>query len=71
MAVQVTISSVTGTSPYDLYICASGVTSCIYIATINSAPYVFNVPSPLDVQSELCVKLVDTNGCEITECGSV
>jgi hypothetical protein len=32
---------------------------------------VFDVPAPLDAQSELCVKVIDTNGCIITQCGSV
>ena len=63
MAVQVTINSLSGTPPYDLY-----VSNCIYIATINLTPYVFNVPPPLDSESSLCVKVVDVNGCIITEC---
>ena len=71
MAVQVTINSLTGTSPYDVYVCDSVLTNCVYIATINSTPYFFDVPAPLDAQSELCVKVVDTNGCIITQCGSV
>ena len=71
MAVQVTINSLTGTSPYDVYVCDSLVSNCVYIATINSTPYVFDVPAPLDVQTQLCVKVVDTNGCIITQCGSV
>jgi hypothetical protein len=71
MAIQVTIDSLTGTSPYDVYICDSVLTNCVYISTINSTPYVFDVPAPLDTQTELCVKVVDNNGCEITECGTV
>jgi hypothetical protein len=43
----------------------------VYIATINLTPYVFDVPAPLDAQTELCVKVIDTNGCIITQCGSV
>jgi len=68
MAVQVTINSLTGTSPYDVYICDGLVSNCVYIATINSTPYVFNVPAPLDSESSLCAKVVDENGCIITEC---
>jgi hypothetical protein len=71
MAIQVTINSLTGTSPYDVYVCDSVLTNCVYIATINLTPYVFDVPAPLDAQTELCVKVVDTNGCIITQCGSV
>ena len=68
MAIQVTINSLTGTSPYDVYICDGIVSNCIYIATINLTPFVFDVPAPLDSESSLCVKVVDVNNCIITEC---
>jgi hypothetical protein len=68
MAVQVTINSLTGTSPYDVYICDGSVSNCVYIATISSPPYVFDVPPPLDTETSLCVKVIDTNGCIITQC---
>lgn len=71
MAVQITINSLTGTSPYDVYVCDSLVSNCVYITTISSPPYVFDVPAPLDSQSELCVKVVDNNGCDIIQCGTV
>ena len=71
MAVQITINSLTGTSPYDVYICDNLLSNCVYIATINLTPFEFDVPAPLDAQSELCVKVVDTNGCIISQCGSV
>jgi len=71
MSTQVTINSLTGTSPYDVYVCDSNVLNCVYIATISSTPYVFDVPPPLDAQSEICVKVVDINGCEIIQCGAI
>jgi hypothetical protein len=43
----------------------------VYIATISSTPYVFDVPPPLDAQSEICIKVVDINGCEIIQCGAI
>ena len=54
-----------------MYVCDSNVLNCVYIATISSTPYVFNVPPPLDAQSEICVKVVDINGCEIIQCGTI
>jgi hypothetical protein len=71
MSTQVTINSLTGTSPYDVYVCDSNVLNCVYIATISSTPYVFDVPPPLDAQSEICVKVIDINGCEIIQCGAI
>jgi hypothetical protein len=71
MSTQVTINSLTGTSPYDVYVCDSNVLNCVYIATISSTPYVFDVPPPLGAQSEICVKVIDINGCEIIQCGAI
>jgi hypothetical protein len=71
MAVQVTINSITGQSPYDVYICQTGGTSCFYIATINSAPYVFDIPIPYDSSEAYMLKLIDNIGCEITGIQSV
>lgn len=68
MPVQITVNDVTGTTPYDLYVCDSGYTSCVYITTFASPPYTFDVPSPLDSLTTICVKIVDNNGCEITDC---
>jgi hypothetical protein len=68
MGVQINISSVTGTSPFDLYVCDTGLTSCTYVVTFASAPYVFNLPSPYDTYSEFCVQIIDANGCWIVDC---
>jgi hypothetical protein len=66
MAVQVTINSVTGQSPYDIYICQSGGTGCFYITTVSIIPYVFDIPAPYDVSSSYMLKIVDSNNCVIT-----
>jgi hypothetical protein len=71
MAVQVTINSITGQSPYDVYICQTGGTSCFYIATISSAPYVFDIPVPYDSSEAYMLKLIDNIGCEINGIQSV
>jgi hypothetical protein len=66
MAVQVTISSITGQSPYDVYICQSNGSGCFYISTITTTPYVFDIPSPYDTSSSYQLKVVDANNCTIT-----
>ena len=70
MAIEVTINSLTGTSPYDVYICQFDGTGCFYIDTITSGefPYVFDVPSPYNSASAYCVKVIDNLGCVITGC---
>jgi hypothetical protein len=50
MPIQITINAMTGSSPYDVYLCDSQIINCFYITTITSLPYVFDVPPPLDSQ---------------------
>jgi hypothetical protein len=66
MALQVTINSITGQSPYDVYICQTGGTGCYYMTTISSAPYNFDIPAPYDTSSSYMLKLIDSNGCIIS-----
>jgi hypothetical protein len=73
MPVQVTLNSLTGTSPFDVYICQFNLTGCFYIDTITSSniPYVFDIPAPYDTAESYCVKVVDNDGCVISGCGQV
>jgi hypothetical protein len=66
MAVQVTISSVTGQSPYDVYVCQTNGSACFYITTISSTPYVFDIPVPYNILSAYMLKLIDGNNCIIS-----
>lgn len=73
MAIQVTISDITGATPYDIYICQSGGTGCFYISTISSTdlPYVFDIPAPNNTSTSYMLKVVDTNNCQITGISTV
>jgi hypothetical protein len=69
MSVIVNIDSIiSGTSPYDVWICdkcdSSGV--CQYIATFTDAelPYSFTLPSVYETYPSYVVKVIDDNGCE-------
>jgi hypothetical protein len=66
MITQLTISSITGQSPYDIYVCQTGGTGCFYITTISSVPYTFNIPAPINNYSAYMLKIIDNNGCVIT-----
>lgn len=66
MAVQVTINGITGTSPYDVYICQSNGTGCFYISTITSLPYVFDIPEPYNTATSYMLKVIDANNCVVT-----
>lgn len=73
MAVKVTISGITGVTPYDIYICQSGGTGCFYISTITDAqvPYEFDIPAPYDTSNSYMLKLLDNNNCIISGITSV
>lgn len=64
---QVTITTINGTSPYDVYICDPAYTSCFYVSTITLGmiPYTFNVPFLYSSFATVGVKIVDTKGCII------
>jgi hypothetical protein len=69
MGTNITISSITGISPYDVYVCDTGYTTCIYVSTINSGnlPYSFMIPSIFPSLTNFVVKVIDDNDCTIIE----
>lgn len=68
MAIKVTISNITGATPFDIYICQPTGSSCFYIDTITSSelPYIFDIPVPYDTGTEYMLKVIDNNNCSIT-----
>lgn len=66
MSIQVNINSITGQTPFDIYICQSDGFDCFYMETITSAPYSFFIPSPYDKSYSYMLKIIDDNGCIIT-----
>ena len=66
MGLEVTINGITGTSPYDLYVCQPNGNGCFYISTITSTPYVFDIPEPYNSSTSYQLKVVDENNCTIT-----
>lgn len=71
MGVTVSISSITGTSPFDVYICQGDGSGCFYISEINTVPYTFEIPPPYDTSLEYMLKIVDADGCQITGIKSI
>jgi hypothetical protein len=69
MGTNITISSITGITPYDVYVCDTGYTTCIYVSTINSGnlPYSFMIPSIFSTLTDFVVKVIDDNDCTIIE----
>jgi hypothetical protein len=69
MPTEITITSVSGATPFNVYICDDPIITCVYVDTITVAniPYSFNVPSILDGQTSYNLKVVDNNGCTVEE----
>lgn len=64
---QIAISGITGTSPYDVYVCDITNTFCYLISGATSMPPAINfiVPPPLNNVNSLLVKIIDYGGCEL------
>ena len=69
MDTNITITSITGITPYDVYVCDTSYTTCTYVSTINSGdlPYSFMIPSIFSSFTDFVVKVIDDNDCVITE----
>ena len=73
MPSSVTVSNITGVTPYEIYLCMSDLSSCYYIDYISSTqlPYNFNVPIPIQDMGRYCLKVIDNDGCIITNCFTI
>lgn len=67
MPTDITINTIGATPPYNIYVCDNPITICIYIDTINSLPYSFQIPDILNYQNEYNLKIIDNTGCEILQ----
>jgi hypothetical protein len=64
MANTLVINSITGTSPFDIYVCDATINYCFFVDTISSLPYTFDIPFPLEDTTPIILKVVDANDCE-------
>ena len=69
MPTDITINDISGQTPFDVYVCDTGYTTCIYVSTIASGdlPYVFEIPQVYSSLTEFIVKVVDKNKCVVTD----
>jgi hypothetical protein len=59
----ITINDITGSDPFNIYLCDNPVTVCIYVDTISTFPYSFQIPTILESQDDFNLKVEDDNGC--------
>ncbi len=69
MPIDITINNISGQTPFDIYVCNTGQTYCVYSATITSGdlPYTFEVPIPFLNSEGVNLRIVDDNDCQINE----
>jgi hypothetical protein len=69
MPTQITISTLTGAQPFDVYSCDDTYNNCIYVATITSGqvPYNFDLPFIQEGMSSVGIRVIDNIGCIIDE----
>lgn len=66
MSQTVTIPSITANLPFDVYYCDNLGGNCVYVATVASAPYTFDVPNNYS-SADFVIKIIDVAGCITTE----
>jgi hypothetical protein len=62
MSEQVTITSVTANTPVDISYSYANSGSSVYVATVSTFPFTFDVPDPYDL-ADFLVIIEDTQGC--------
>jgi hypothetical protein len=69
MPTEIQITNLSGSSPFDVYTCDTGYTTCIYVSTITSAqlPYQFQLPFIQEGMNPIGIKVVDDAGCIIDQ----
>lgn len=66
---EIIINNIVGAAaPFNIFLCDDQTLNCFWIATTNVIPFTFMIPPPYNNLSNVCVKVVDSNNCEITEC---
>ena len=73
MPTTITVSSITGSTPFDIYLCMTGGTPCYFISRITSGdlPYRFSVPTPIQDLPGYDIRVTDAVGCIITGTTSI
>ena len=60
------MNSVSGTPPYDVYVCDPTITYCYFVSDdVSVFPLYIDLPTQLSGIGSVVVKVTDSNGCEI------
>jgi hypothetical protein len=68
MSSSLIINSVTGTPPYDVYVCTTLGTGCVLVGSgITVVPFALTLPAIFDEAPAILVKIVDAFQCTFSE----
>ena len=61
MPTQIQITNLGGSSPFDVYTCDTGYTTCVYVSTITSGqvPYTFDLPFIQEGMNPIGLRVID------------
>jgi hypothetical protein len=67
MPTQIQITNLGGASPFDVYTCDTGYTTCVYVSTITSGqvPYTFDLPFIQEGMNPIGLRVIDNGGCVV------
>jgi uncharacterized membrane protein len=71
MASQITITGITGASPYNVFVCDTLGTNCVFVGVFITPPQTIILPSTFDYAPAVLIKIVDNNACimeQIKDC---
>ncbi len=61
---SITITSISGASPFTIYVCDQTISYCYFVQTIFGGPISFDIPFPLQAADPIVLKIIDSNYCE-------
>ena len=64
---QITLTVLTGTPPYNIYVCDITNTYCYFATTFGGGTITFDSPAPLGDTTPVLIKIVDSLNCETFE----
>jgi hypothetical protein len=65
MPTEVVINTLSGQSPFSVFLCDNPVSTCVFIDTITTVPFNFGIPEIFDGQTSFNLKITTAGGCEI------
>jgi hypothetical protein len=69
MPTNITLTTVSGSSPFHIYVCDTGFTVCIYVDTVTpiDIPYQIQIPPLFTSLPNVVINVKDSNDCSLNQ----